>query len=314
MITVAKCNNNISVQDLGRAAAQHCGFSASGAADEYSFLLANQLLGNAANTPAFEVFMGNVTLNVSQPCDIAITGAPCEILINHQLAPSRQRFSLNAGDTLQLKTPKNMLYSYISIKGGINCKKWLESASFTSHESHIDGHIQPIVAGDRFAFSESSTIKNTKGKPLNKERSLFFHQPGEQTLTLRFIPSNFFNAWTPHHQSTFLDQRYCIATNSNKMGYRLTGKAITVETDEQRLSKPVSLGTIQLPPDGQPIVLMKARQTIGGYPVLGTVIQTDVYRLSQKRPSEHVCFKTTSLAQAQAQLLAYKHRMGLSSP
>ncbi len=95
------------------------------------------------------------------------------------------------------------------------------------------------------------------------------------------------------------------------MGYRLKGTQTRLDIADSirsTLSKPVCFGTIQCPSDGQPIVLMKDRQTVGGYPVLGTVIQTDLFRLSQKRPGETVRFVPTTLAQAQAQLAAFREK------
>lgn len=314
MITVTKCNNNISIQDLGRSSAQHLGFSASGAADEYSYLLGNLLINNQANTPAFEIFLGNVSFMFNSPCIIMLTGADCQTQLNNQSVSNNQPLNIEKGDILQLRTPNNMLYTYLSVQGGFNCKTWLGSASYTHHEHHINEHIQAIYEGQNFALSAKQSRENKHDKVhcnnANQVNSLF-HQPHEDKLTLRFIPSNLFNAWTNTHQQTFLTQAYKIAINSNKMGYRLSGEPLEV-TSETLLSKPVTLGTIQLPPDGQPIILMKERQTIGGYPTLGVVIQTDIFRLSQKRAGEKVCFKTAAISQAQAQLLSYKRRMGLA--
>ncbi|OKY27397.1 biotin-dependent carboxyltransferase family protein [Thalassotalea sp. PP2-459] len=314
MITVAECTKNISIQDLGRPSAQHLGFSASGAADEYSFLLANLLLENQANTPVFEIFLGNVTFKFNQPCTLMLTGADCHSRLNNRSVLNNQLLNIAKGDVLQLRTPRNMLYTYLSVQGGFDCSSWLGSASYTPNERNIKGHIQPIYKGQAFTLSankatESKHEKVISSKP-NQDRNLF-HQSQKESLTLRFIPSNLFNAWTQTHQHEFLTQIFQISTNSDKMGYRLTGEPLE-GSSKTELSKPVTLGTIQLPPDGQPIILMKARQTIGGYPVLGVVIHTDVMRLSQKRPGEQVNFNITSMSQAQAQLLSFRRRMGLT--
>ncbi|MDO6425909.1 biotin-dependent carboxyltransferase family protein [Thalassotalea sp. 1_MG-2023] len=314
MITVEKCTKNISIQDLGRPSAQHLGFSTSGAADEYSFLLANLLLENQANTPAFEIFLGNVTFKFNQPCTIMLTGADCHSLLNNRNVENNQLLLMEKGDVLQLRTPRNMLYTYLSVQGGFDCNNWLGSASYTHNEHHINGHIPPIYQGQAFTLSANTGSKskheNVISNTPKQDRNLF-HQSQKDKLTLRFIPSNLFNAWTKTHQHTFLTQTYQVSTLSDKMGYRLTGEPLEVSL-ETELSKPVTLGTIQLPPDGQPIILMKARQTIGGYPVLGVVIYTDVIRLSQKRPGEQVNFNMTPLSQAQAQLLSFRKRMGLT--
>ncbi|NQY63206.1 MAG: biotin-dependent carboxyltransferase [Alteromonadaceae bacterium] len=150
-----------------------------------------------------------------------------------------------------------------------------------------------------------------------------------QLLVIRFIPGKLWSGISKTNQQQFCSTVYTVSANSNRMGYRLvnqagdfeicehlsmssmelenTGKSTNTEKTA-KLSKPVNYGAIQIPENGQPIILMKERQTIGGYPVLGSVIQTDLFRLSQKRPGEQIRFEPISLERAQQQLLAFYRR------
>ncbi|MEW6991796.1 biotin-dependent carboxyltransferase family protein [Colwelliaceae bacterium 6441] len=312
-LTIAKLKGKASFQDLGRDTTQHLGFSGSGAADEYSYLLANNLLGNGCSDAAIEVTLGQVVLVAKQYCKMVITGANCQPFIfkeNRQTLPLKNGkvFELFQGDTLHLGIPKSQLHSYIAIAGGFSAKHWLGSVSQTTNEMPL-GFTEPTLSqGDKLFFSadaQTQPLKEVKTQPD------YFHQSTQ--LTLRFLPSTLWHNWTPLHQEELIKQHFTITPQSNRMGYRMSGEPLRQQRITQSLSKPVNLGAIQLPADGQPIVLMKERQTIGGYPLVGTVIQTDLFRLSQKRPGEQVNFVPVTLEQAQAQLLAFKSKFGLFS-
>ncbi|MDT0604930.1 biotin-dependent carboxyltransferase family protein [Thalassotalea castellviae] len=316
-LTISRLTGYATFQDLGRNTAQHLGFSGSGAADEYSYLLANQLIGNAGieqtstnknNTPAaIEVTLGQLSLVANASCQLVITGADCQaqVRLKHgeQLAiNNNQVFTLSQGDELHLGSPKTQVYSYLAVKGGFLAKNWLNSASQTVNENALGFTEAKLTAGSELSFRADETPlaeKFTQKNHLNHN----FHR--SEQLILRFLPSQLWQHLKMSVKQQFLAQDYFITPQSNRMGYRLTGDALTLDKAKNTLSKPTNFGTIQLPPDGQPIVLMKERQTIGGYPTLGTVIQTDLFRLSQKRPGEQIKFIPATLAQAQAQLLAF---------
>ncbi|MCO4799587.1 MAG: hypothetical protein KC484_10240, partial [Colwelliaceae bacterium] len=138
-LLINKLKGQASFQDLGRVSAQHLGFSASGAADEYSFLLANKLINNKLNAPAIEVTLGQLSLSASGQCNIVITGADCQSYIikkKGEKLPVRNNliFTLSEGDELNLSIPKQQLHSYIAISGGFITKNWLNSASQTTNE------------------------------------------------------------------------------------------------------------------------------------------------------------------------------------
>lgn len=318
---VLRIKGTASLQDLGRPKAQHLGFSASGAADEYSFLLGNKLLGNAPNTPGLEITLGQLTLQAQSPCLIALTGADCQANINGKKIDNHRAVQLFKSDILELKMPKTMLHTYLSIKGGFKGQIFYESVAFSRNEINLAVFNQPIAVGQNIPFNNADTgLANTDKKDILQKRLTteshhYFHQASsyEQPLALRFMPSLLWQKLSTTQQQLFLAEKLKVHTHSNRMGYRLTAESIitkTFNTEQkkcfQQLSKAVSFGTIQLPENGQPIVLMKERQTIGGYPVLGCVMQTDLFRLSQKRPGEYVRFIPIEVTKAQQQLLAFQ--------
>jgi len=342
-LSVIKQNGLCSVQDLGRMASQHLGFSASGAADEYAFLYANYLLyltqglslksssiqneefnSHIKNNAQLEITLGQITFKANQSCTIAITGADCSVCINDLPVSNWQVHQLQPNDIVCFNQPKTGLHSYLAVAGGVQNKQWLGSRSQTSTEKSLrfhEEHSKTISQGDNITLSEQCSLDSTNNNEqhstvtpsisLQLKKVLLkpscFYQQSNSTLVLRFIPQNNWFALTPKKQQEFCEHLFTITANSSRMGYRLSelpDKIIDDLTETPKLSKPVTFGTIQLPSNGQPIVLMKERQTIGGYPVLGTVIQTDLFKLSQLRPGLQVKFIPTNVQFAQQQLNA----------
>lgn len=329
-LEIIAINGRASIQDLGRTYSQHLGVSGSGAADEYAFLYANKLLGNkyykVSNgsteiqqaCAALEITLGQISFKAHANCIIAISGADCQAQINHKAIENWQSYKLSANDILTFSMPKSGLHSYLAIKGGVKLhpqqQQWLGSYSQTINELALAYCGAPLSSGSKIYFS-SAQIKADDFEQTKHDSNKLEQFYAKQTLTLRFIASNVFLNMTKQKQQEFCSCKYSIAASSNRMGYRLVPKvkhlavAEKILTDELRqqclLSQPVNYGTIQLPANEEPIVLMKERQTMGGYPVLGTVIQTDLFRLSQMRPGQSVNFVTINYQQAQQQLQAF---------
>ena len=321
-LTLTKIGGLISLQDKGRAHVQHLGFGASGASDEYAYLSANHALGNTLGAATLELFIfTEISFKVNADCTLFISGADSRATVN-QLAVSHWKpLFLKQGDELFLHQPRQGKITYIAVQGGFTGKQWLNSVSQNVNEKSLETSAKLIV-GDNIAWTKTSHHKTPKASPnstVHKQRHEypwhnFYSFSAENSskntnITLRFIPSALFLSFPLHQQNKLLQQTYSIKPESNRMGYRLSSaKAIDDIKQEKQLSKPVCFGTIQLPPDGQPIVLMKDRQTIGGYPVLGVVMQTDLFRLSQCHAGDQVTFCFTSLTFAQSQLKAFYDR------
>lgn len=339
-LTVLKKNGLCSIQDLGRMSSQHLGFSASGAADEYAYLFANYLLETARNSQtsdqngvqsrvqksaALEITLGQVTLKAEQNCTIAITGADCSACINDKRIKNWQAHQIKSDDIISFTLPKNGLHTYLAIAGGIQSKQWLNSQTQTLTESALGFSADAIKVGSNIPLAANATINLNKVTTANMSAlklltpSAFYTSANtlpNKPLTLRFIPQSLYLKLDEKHQKALCDHTFTISSQSNKMGYRLsalpnriiTQTPVLTKNTNSKLSKPVTYGTIQLPSNSQPIVLMKERQTIGGYPTLGCVIQTDLFKLSQLRPGNKVQFIPTTLAFAQQQLSAMYQR------
>ena len=323
-VTLISKNGLCSIQDLGRPKAQHLGFSAGGVSDEFSFLTANQLLANPPNAPALEVTLGQISLRSQGNYRFALTGADCQASINENPIRNWAIHTLRSGDVLTLKRPHKDLHTYLAFAGGIRAQQFMHSCAQSQNEQALGLFSPPLIAGSTLylagQYRENKDSEKTNNDSQAPGRSAkhdignrFIEEPHfhrSSQLTLRFMPSPLWQQLTPQNQQDFLEQSYQVLPQSNRVGYRLSSDKnirahFSSNINTNTLSKPVCYGTIQLPENGQPIVLMKERQTIGGYPVLGTVIQTDLFRLSQKRPGEHLRFSLLTVEQAQQQLSAF---------
>jgi len=335
-LEIITINGRASIQDLGRLNAQHLGFSASGAADEFAFLSANKLITHhqqnvedMANKQyrcaAIEITLGQISFKASAPSIIAITGADCQAKINSIAVNNWQCHQLQAGDILDLAMPKTGLHSYLAIFGGFTCQTaqqpWLDSFSQTSNEMALGFTGNVLTVGSKLYFSaQTSPLIAPAPEQANHPSvttTLFY---AKEKLTLRIMPSSLFLHMSRAQQQQFLTTEYVISPDSNRMGYRLSVKPLQTSAASDKilsqhlrsrclLSIPVTYGMVQFPDNEQPIVLMKERQTMGGYPVLGTVMQTDLFRLSQMRPGEEVNFSVISHQQAQQQLQAFYQKL-----
>jgi len=324
-LTVLKSTGLCSIQDLGRPHAQHLGFSTGGAADEYAFLAANFLLGNQNNYAALEITLGQITLKADCRCKIAITGADCQAQLNGKLVKNWQALLLEEHDILQLHLPKEGLHSYIAVAEGIVSTSWLNSRAQTLNELKLGFTGYAITSGSTIELNDGcfpiiNTNKDVKQWDILRTRTKFLgrHFYQSELLILRFIPQALWHKLSSQAREKFCTRQYIISSNSNRMAYRLSSNGtsnerVNIKETGAKLSVPVNFGSVQLPSNGQPIVLMKERQTIGGYPVLGVVMQTDLFRLSQKRPGQKVKFLPVSLIQAQQQLLSFYQKFSNSS-
>lgn len=325
-IKITQLNSLALVQDFGRFNHQHQGISVNGAADEYAFAKANHMLGNRLfsdsnnkhndECASIEVFYGQLTFKVDDTCVIAITGADCAPTKIAQDGTSSSLtmwkiHKLNAGDTVALSRPSVGVISYISVKGGIQTKPFLGSRAQSVVPNEKLAELSPLSAGERLPLSSSchqqiktNTLELTKYCPTN------FYQ--DKPLVLRFIPhQHWYNAPT-HQQENFLHTTFSVNSKSNRMAYQFdlptSNHNAGFKQLKQALSSAVNFGTIQLMPSGLPVVLMKDRQTMGGYPTLGSVFQVDLFRLAQLEPGQEVSFSPADISQAQSQLNAFYQR------
>lgn len=287
------------IQDLGRFGYQHLGLAPGGAADEHAFLWANRLLGNPPNSPALEICLGGLQLEAELPTRIAITGADSEATLNGEQLVPWQTITLNVGDKLSFGYPKAGVRSYLAVQGGFHIAPTFGSVTTVMRErlGGLDGTGSPLKKGDYLPcpeFPKGLSIANN----LTTRVPPAYLPDYRQAPVLRVIEGQQAQLFDQAEREIFYARDYLITHQSDRMGVRLLGPALSSKTPGI-ISEGTSYGAVQVPPDGQPIILLKDRQTIGGYPKLGTIFPLDAFALAQRQPNTKVRFQTMELTQAQ---------------
>ena len=292
MIEVMKPGVYTTIQDLGRYGYQASGIIVSGVMDKQSYELGNIIL-QQQNAPAFEFVMNGPTLKFHQPAVITITGAAFQPTIDGQPIPMWRPIQVLAGSILAIGSAKRGMYGYLFVKG-LEIPQILGSTS-TYEKAGLGKRLQK---GDTFRFTPSFTKKvNWLLKPLILEKH----------VTIRVVKGIEYDLFTDASLEQFFNTPYIVTTEANRMGYRLQGFSLQQKVQQELLSSAVTYGTIQVPPNGQPIVLMADRQTTGGYAKIAQVLSTDLSKLAQCTPGTSIFFRLVSLEEAQASLIREHH-------
>lgn len=274
------------VQDLGRQGGQQLGFAPSGAADQHAYRWVNQLLGNAENTPAFEITLGPVTLTFSAPTRIALTGTPAEATLNDRPIYPWSSARVTAGDRLYIKPPKTGLRTYLSVANGFYAPTLFQSHARVQNEPIPAPMNRAITAGEHFEYTPLSAEQLASPNLTAPFQAQTDHSAA---LTLTVRPCYQFAHFSEQALNILVTETFRVSQLCDRMGYRLSGTAIPCPGSLD-WSEGIALGSIQIPPNGQPIVLLRDRQTIGGYPKIGTVSAEGCDALSQRRPGQSVQF------------------------
>ncbi|HHH19709.1 MAG TPA: biotin-dependent carboxyltransferase [Campylobacterales bacterium] len=282
------------IQDLGRLGYADRGRTNSGAMDEYAYRWAQKLLGNQ-NSNALEVMSG-LKLKVTETRQIAVTGADLTFTINGRHVPIWQIHTVQAGDILFFQRRVSGQRAYLAVRGGFNAQKVYGSYATTLKEG-IGSRLQKSdsLGSESFSLTKYGTKVTDSYIPTYSDN-----------VTLRVLLSYQENSFREEEKIKFFSSEYEVTPQSNRMGYRLRGTPI-VPTSDRLISEGIALGSIQVPKDGQPIILLKERQTIGGYPKIGTVLPIDCFRLAQIPIGGKVRFEPMSIEEGQAKMrLFYK--------
>ena len=290
------------VQDLGRMGKQHLGFTQCGAADEYAYLWANTLLDNNKNCACIEITLGPFEALFSHATQIAITGAKTDIRINDKYVnfyqaishPHWQTYKIEAGDRIKIAMAQRGLRVYLAIYNGFDVNEVLGSRSMNVREQLGFNHGQPLTASIDLPYDQHTQRTLTRAVPPR------FVPKFSKNLNLHLFPGYQYSQFDPEQLALFFSRTYYISAQSDRMGYRLSGEAIK-QVPNSLLSEGIAYGSVQVPPDGQPIILLNDRQTIGGYPKLGCIAKLDGCQLSQCRPGDSVKFVLANCDEAQSE-------------
>jgi biotin-dependent carboxylase-like uncharacterized protein len=265
-ITVEAAGLFTIVQDLGRPGYAHLGISLSGAADELAFRIGNLLVGNDANAPALEMTAVGGSFSFQSDTVVALTGATCA----EQMWRPFETRHVRAGALSEGAR------TYLCVRGGIRVPLVLGSASSP----------RQVGRGDVLAIGERAVRKprwaGIDWRP--KRGNLLRVTAGPQA------------DWFA--EGALLRSRYTVEPNSNRAGLRLRGAVIEQRQLRQLLTEGVSLGAVQVPAGGQPIVLFVDQTTTGGYPKIANVITADLWRVGQLRPGDELRFELVTIEQA----------------
>lgn len=294
------------IQDLGRRGYALYGVSPAGAVDFWSLMVGNWLLGNRARGAALEITLQGPELQVTGPLAFAITGAPIEATLfptdgsaPQALAPW-QSYLAGPGDRISLGTVQQGCRSYLCLQGGVGLPPVLDSLS-----EDLFGKVgplgRPLQAGDWIPIDlPLHAPAEIAGRALPPAHRPDWAAPvAGSVVTLRFVPGP--QPFPAEALEALTGDPYMVTPTTDRQGIRLSGAPLVHGPGgADILSEPIAPGSIQVPANGQPILLLGNRQTVAGYAKIGVVIYPDLARAGQLRPGDHVRFTPVTLAEAQA--------------
>ncbi len=274
------------LQDSGRQGQHRIGLTNGGPLDREAFNYCNRLLQNPQNSTLLEVSFGGLHLQSGVNTFICVTGASLPLRINGRDHPLWEVLPVAPGDDIQLDFAEQGCRAYLGVAGGFDIAPSFGSTATVVRENIGGLHGDRLHAGDELPCA---AITNRRRLYLPRQ-----HRPHYgREITVRVIPGYQQQRFSRLQQRRFFSHTYTVSDRCDRMGYRLEGPAISCDI-EGILSEGICQGAIQIPADGQPIVLMNDRQTIGGYPKIGSAISLDTARLAQLTPGGLVHFAPIS--------------------
>ena len=295
------------LQDTGRFGVRHLGVTQGGAADWLSMARANGLLGNTPGAAVIEITLGGLTVVAQDDCTLALAGADLAAAIDGQSLKPWRSFSMSKGQTLTFTQPLTGARAYLAAPAGFAAPQVLGSCATVVREQlgGPDGLGRALLAGDELSYNGVAAPLRELEVPM---QPVFSANP-----RLDLVMGAQLGAFSG--QSTFdaFNRPWTLDSRADRMGIRLLGPALVYQ-GAPMISEGIPLGAIQVPPDGQPIVLLNDRQTIGGYPRLGALTPLALARLAQCLPGEQVYLRPVTQEAAQRQHVDFLRQFESPSP
>jgi biotin-dependent carboxylase-like uncharacterized protein len=290
-LVIASIGPASSVQDGGRPGAQRYGLVPSGAIDRLALAAANALVDNEPFTAAVEIGPFGAKFSArGGDVRIALTGAARNADIAGRAVVSDSSATLADGETLTLGFARGGSFSYLAIEGGIAGEPMFGSLSVNARAGLGSPYPRPLQAGDELS---------TKAASGAAERRIELPAVTDAPIRVVWGPQD--DEFAEDTRKLFLDSDWKISATSDRMGYRLDGPALKHLHGHNIVSDGTVNGSVQVPGNGQPIVLMPDRGTSGGYPKIATVITADLGRFAQIQAGRAFRFKAVSMTEAQAE-------------
>jgi antagonist of KipI len=283
------------IQDKGRYGFSEWGINPGGVMDIFAATLANSLAGNNGDKPVLEMHFPGPCLLFTEDALISVTGADFSVTLDEEPMPLWHPVLVRKNSLLQCHGLKNGARAYLAVHGGFYIERWLESCSTNLKAMAGGWNGRKLEKGDELPFGF---------------HNLHFKKfiPGQKNFRVLPWSPDYYDIYTPPNEITFTagyeyqrldeesmvlveEKNFIITNQSDRMGYQLAAKKLSLSTAIELVSSPVSFGTMQLLPHGQLIVLMADHQTTGGYPKIGHVCSADLPKLAQLKAGEEIRFK-----------------------
>lgn len=302
-IRVLKPGMLTTVQDLGRWGLQARGVPIAGPMDRCAHRLANLIAGNRDDAATLEVTLLGPELLFEGAASFVVTGAEFDLTLDGRPVAAGEICRADSGATLRVGARRRGARAYLAIAGGLDVPRVLGSRAthVVSRMGGMDG--RPLVAGDRLSIGSTAGER----RPSGPRRSPCPLPAGGARLRVMLGPQDEY--FTPAGLKTLESSRYTITPQSDRMGYRLSGPPLEHARGADIISDATTIGALQVPASGQPILLMADRQTSGGYPKIATVITADLSIAGQLAPGDWVEFEVCTRQQAMAVLIAQERRL-----
>ena len=291
---------NSTFQDMGRNNLYHIGIPFSGAMDNRNYILSNRLVGNNLESPVLEfAYQGPLLRYQGDRINIAITGdVNFTIKKNENLIYGRcyESFILENGDELDILSTNKSVYGYLAFGGKINLEYQWSSCSVNTKANIGSNNGKKLEANQKINISFIN--KNLNNKKLNYINT--------RIENIRIIKGTNYDYFSEEGKNIFLNKEFYVSKLSDRMGMRLDGPKIENIVDTNIKSEGLIKGVIQVPADGNPIIMLSDHGTIGGYPKIGVVISADYDKLVQLAPGTKIKFKEVDLASAETLFKLYE--------
>lgn len=292
------------IQDAGRFGQSQLGLTNGGPLDAGSANWANALLGNSSNASFIECSIGGLQLQAHCNTSFCVTGAGLTLTVNGKAKAMWQSHKVQSGDIIELGMASQGLRAYVAVAGGFNITPQFGSSATVMREG-IGGLNQngaKLQAGDKLPLTVAATLP-TRQLPAAMQPNFDF----SKGLSLRLVEGYQHQLFSIVERQRFYLNTYTVTPKADRMGVKLSGPAISCSSTSL-LSEGICYGAVQIPPDGQPIVLLNDRQTLGGYPKIGSVLSLDCWLLAQAPAGTKLQFVKTDPQQAHNALLLAQAR------
>ena len=278
------------VQDGGRFGQLREGIPPSGAMDWSALRTGQHRLGHQRDEAALEFAYGELQVQPTDHCSLLVTGAPVTLAIDGAIVDHRAVHTVPPDALVAMSASTSGVYSYLHLRGGINTPPCLGSRSTSPREGIGGLHGGYLRDGDILPLGDPGFYHLAPDPGLSRTYS-------RDMLTLRFVTGFQYGEFSDPAKKLLVEQTFRVTPKANRMGVTIEGP--TLQTGIRALlSEATCHGAIQIPPDGNPIILLNDRQTVGGYPKAGAVIAGDCERLAQSRPGQRVRFVAVSPEEA----------------